>query len=72
MIKIGDKVIFDSEIDPDYVHLNGSVVKVLAIGDYERKEIGFEDQIALIEFDDGMTLDVEIYKELKEINGERE
>jgi len=69
MIKIGDKVIFDSEINPDYVHLNGSVVKVLAIGDYERKEIGFEDQIALIEFDDGMTLDVEIHEELKEIDG---
>ncbi len=67
MIKIGDKVIFESEVDPDDAHLNGSVVKVLAMGKYIQDD--FEDKMALIEFDNGNTMDVEVH-ELKEIEGE--
>ena len=67
MIKIGDKVIFESEVDPDDAHLNGSVVKVLAMGKYTQDD--FEDKMALIEFDNGDTIDVEVH-ELKEIEGD--
>ncbi len=67
MIKIGDKVIFESEVDPDDAHLNGSVVKVLAMGKYIQDD--FEDKMALIEFDNGDTMDVEVH-ELREIEGE--
>lgn len=58
MIKVGDEVIFSSDVDPDEAYLNGSVVKVLAI-----------DTVVLIEFNDGLTIDVELH-ELKEIEGE--
>ncbi len=67
MIKIGDKVIFESEVDPDDAHLNGSVVKVLAMGKYTQDD--FEDKMALIEFNNGDTIDVEVH-ELKEIEGD--
>jgi len=67
MIKIGDKVIFNSTVDPDDAHLNGSVVKVLAMGEYTKDD--FMDKMALIEFDNGDTMDVETH-ELEEIDGE--
>ena len=66
MIKVGDRVIFDSEVDPDDAHLNGSVVKVLAKDDYTEEELEFEEEMVLIEFDDGTTMDVDIH-ELKEM-----
>lgn len=67
MIKIGDMVIFDSTVDPDDAHLNGSIVKVLAMGEYTQDD--FRDKMSLIEFDDGYTMDVETH-ELREIEGE--
>jgi len=68
MIKVGDKVIFDSEVDPDDVHLNGSVVKVLTMDIIEEGAM-FNDAMVLIEFDNGDIMDVDIH-ELKEIEGE--
>ncbi len=66
MIKIGDRVIFNSKVDPDDAYLNGSVVKVLAKDDYMEEELEFEEEMVLIEFEDGTTMDVEIH-ELSEI-----
>ena len=69
MIKVGDKVIFNSDVWPDFAHLNGSIVKVLGKDDYTEEELEFEDETVWIEFDDGTTMDVDIH-ELKEIDGE--
>ncbi len=67
MIKVGDTVIFDSEVFPEDACLNGSIVKVLSKDDYTEEELKFEDEMLLIEFDDGTTMDVEIH-ELREIS----
>jgi len=66
MIKVGDKVIFDSDVDPDDAHLNGSIVTVLAKDNYTNEELEFEEEMVFIKFDDGTTMDVDIH-ELKEI-----
>ena len=68
MIKIGDKVIFDSEVDPDDAHLNGSTVKVLTMECIEEGAL-FNDMMVLIEFNNGDIMDVDIH-ELREIDGE--
>ena len=67
MIKIGDRVIFNSTVDPDDAHLSGSVVKILAMGERSREDI--KDKYSLIEFDGGYTMDVETH-ELRKIEGE--
>lgn len=60
MIKVGDEVIFSSDVDPDEAYLNGSIVKVLVI------DTKCDDTIFLIVFNDGLTIDVKLH-ELKEI-----
>ena len=58
MFNVGDKAVFDSGLNPEEAHLNGSVVKILKVEDFAQ-EGEEEDLLILIEFEDGETMDVD-------------
>ena len=60
MIKVGDRVTIIEMVFEEDDHLVGSIVTVLAKDDYTEEELEFEEETVLIQFADGITMDVEI------------